>query len=453
MQQNRRRLLIIPAIAAGIAIFMLMNSGKQPTPRVETGEHATAVRFISAQPYEISPIAIGNGSVRPARVWSAISQVQGRVVELPPRFKAGMVIQQGQLLLGIDKTDYELSLAQAEASLRATEAQLKQLQLQESNLGDTLVIEQQLFDSAEKEWVRLTTLEQMGTVSTSAKESQLRAYLSQKQKLQNAQNSLEQLPADRQVLKAQLAQQQAQLDQAKLNLQRTQIYAPFNGRLAEVKVERDQYIRVGELLAVVDDIEQAEIKAQFPLEQFSQLIAPLDIKQMLQHGELPGPKMLNFKARVELMNGGSTITWDAEFSRTDSAIDPQTRTVGAVVSVMHPYRDAMPPLRPPLVKGMYVSVLLEGAKKQQQIAVPRYAIHSDVVYLIDSDERLKRVKVTLSMRQPGYVTIAAGVQAGDRVVVSDLIPAVDGMLLKPIEDQEAHQALLEQLNSRFDLGV
>ena len=434
MNGKIRRLLIIPAIVIGVVIFMLMTGGKSEAPRIEQGERATPVRFITVKLQNVIPIAVGNGSVTPTRVWSAISQVQGRVIELPSQFRAGMVIKKGQTLLRIDDTDYTLALAQARAAIQATEAQLSQLQAQENNLNSSFKIEQEVFDSVEKEWQRLKKLARQGTVSTSQVEAQERAYLAQKQQLQNIKNSLELLPSERSVLNAQRAQQQAQLEQAQLNLERTTIVAPFNARLAEVNVEQDQYIRAGEVLAVLDDMDQAEVEAQFPLEHFSQLVPPIDIKAVLAKGEMPGPHLFNLNATVLLRRNGEVIAWNARFVRTDAVIDPQTRTVGAVVAVDDPYVGAAPPLRPPLVKGMYVSVKLEGPAHKHQIVIPRQALHVDQVYVINQENRLAFRKVEVFLRQPGFITIASGLKEGDRVVVSDLIPAVQGMLLKAVDD-------------------
>ncbi len=451
MTEKTRRLLIIPAIAIGVVVFIFMTKGKDDTPREQLGEHATPVRFITVQAQDVVPQAIGNGSVTPTRVWSAISQVQGRVVALPPQYRAGMVIQQGNRLLAIDDADYKLALAQASAAIQATEAQLQQLAAQAENLNASLAIEQDSLDSAEKEWQRLKKLAKQGTVSTSALETQERAYLAQKQQLQNITSSLKLLPSDRAVLQAQLTQQQTQLQQAQLNLERTEIYAPFNARLAELNVELDQYIRVGEVLAVLDDMDQAEVEAQFPLDQFAQLVPPLDIKSIMENGEMPGPHLLKFKAVVRLQRNSEMIEWPARFVRTDASIDPQTRTVGAVVAVDDPYAGAMPPLRPPLVKGMYVSVVLEGEAHVGEIAIPRQALHGDQIYVIDADNRLERREVKIAMRQDGFVTLASGVQAGERVVVSDLIPAVDGMLLVLVEDAQVAQDL--RLGLRGSLGT
>jgi len=441
MKEKTRRLLIIPAIIIGVIVFVVMTKGKSSAPRVEQREHATSVRFITATLQDITPSAVGNGIVSPARVWSAVSQVQGRITELPEKYRAGMVIRKGERLLDIEDADYRLAVTQAKASIEAIQAQLKQLEAQRNNLNASLKIEQEVFASAHKERLRLKKLAQQGTISTSAMETQERAYLGQKQQLQNIKNSLDLLPSQQAVVVAQLAQQQAQLSQAELNLKRTQIYAPFNARLAVVNVEQDQYVRIGEVLAVLDDTDRAEVAAQFPLEHFTQLIQPFDMKGMMKKGESPGPHNLKLTAKVQLMRNAKPIEWDARFVRMDAAVDPQTRTVSAVVAVDAPYANANPPLRPPLVKGMYVNVILHGAPHSQQIAIPRQALHGEHVYIINKEQRLERRVVEVFLRQPGFVTLLSGLHDGEHVVVSDVVPAVEGMLLKPIEDTVVREQL------------
>ncbi|MDH3715889.1 MAG: biotin/lipoyl-binding protein [Gammaproteobacteria bacterium] len=442
MHVNLRRLLIVPAVAAGAGILFVMNSGREGAPRTPPQETATPVSYIRAQTQAVTPRALGNGSVRPARVWSAVSQVQGRVVELPAQYRVGTVVREGEQLLRIDDSDYKLALAQADATVLAIEAQLRQLQVQESNLRASLAIEQEVLNSAANELQRLDELAKQGTVATSDRDAQERVFLGQKQALQNLKNNLELLPSERAVLEAQLVQQRAQLAQAELDLQRTSVHIPFDARVAEMNVELDQYVRQNDVIAVLDDMGLAEVEAEFALEHFAQLVQPLDMKALIAEGEIPGPHLLNLQARVILnRNDGMVVEWPARFVRIDAAIDTQTRTVGAVVAVAEPYANARPPLRPPLVKGMYVTVELQGPAHQEQIAIPRRALHGDQVYVIAEDDRLERRRVSVFLRQPGLVTLRTGVTAGERVVVSDVIPAIGGMLLAPVEDKAAVEAL------------
>ncbi|OOZ39764.1 hypothetical protein BOW53_10335 [Solemya pervernicosa gill symbiont] len=431
MQEKHRKLLIIPAILFGLLVLFLLTKGRSEAPRTSESERATPVRIITVQPRDVTPRAVGYGTVRPARVWSAVSQVSGRVVELPDRVKAGKRIQADDLLLQIDEADYQLALSQAEANILSAEAQLKQLDAQEKNYRNSLAIEQRALSSSKKELQRKRKLAKQGTISASSLDTQERSHLNQLQSVQNLTNSLELIPADRTTKQASLAQQQAALAQAQLNLQRTRIVAPFNARLASVNIEHDQYVRQGEVLAELDDMGQAEIEVQLPIAQFAQLLPRINISELISQGVTPGPHLFNLQATVRIVDSG--VEWPARFVRTSAGIDPQTRTVGAVVAVDKPYENALPPLRPPLLKGLYVEVEFRGPPRTAQLAIPGHALHGNQVYIVNSEQRLERRLVETGLTQPGSATINSGIAPGEQLIISDLIPAIDGMLLQPMQ--------------------
>jgi multidrug efflux pump subunit AcrA (membrane-fusion protein) len=130
-------------------------------------------------------------------------------------------------------------------------------------------------------------------------------------------------------------------------------------------------------------------------------------------------------------------------------IDPETRTIGAIVAVDDPYAQAVSGVRPPLVRNLYVEVELRGEPRPGSIVVPRVAVHRrddgrPVVYVADADDRLAFRDVVPGPAQSDLVVIANGLVAGDRVVVTDVIPAIAGMKLMPTPDE----ALAERLRAR-----
>jgi multidrug efflux pump subunit AcrA (membrane-fusion protein) len=143
-------------------------------------------------------------------------------------------------------------------------------------------------------------------------------------------------------------------------------------------------------------------------------------------------------AEVRLKIDGLPVTWEARIDRISDSIDPQTRSVGVIVAVDEPYRQATPGVRPPLVKNMYVEVELRAPLRREKIVVPRVAVHrtpdGDRVYIADAEDRLAVHPVTLGVLQSDFVVIEMGLAGGERIVVSDLIPAIEGMLLAPRED-------------------
>ena len=123
--------------------------------------------------------------------------------------------------------------------------------------------------------------------------------------------------------------------------------------------------------------------------------------------------------------------WPGELTRVTSSLDPATRTVQVVVLVEEPYRNANPPTRPPLVRNMFVQATIAAPTPEPVIVIPASAVHQGVVYLVDQDNRLQRRRVTVAWQQGDKAVISEGLAPGDRLVLDDLVPAVDGTLLAP----------------------
>jgi multidrug efflux pump subunit AcrA (membrane-fusion protein) len=153
------------------------------------------------------------------------------------------------------------------------------------------------------------------------------------------------------------------------------------------------------------------------------------------------PEVLGLSATVRLRSGDFAVEWAARFARISATIDPETRTVGVIVAVDEPYRRARPPVRPPLVKNMFVEVELRGKPLPATPVIPRSALVGDEVFVAGPDNRLERRKVEVSLLQTNFVAIGRGLEAGERVIVSDLSPAIDGMLIDPVPDEGLAQRL------------
>jgi multidrug resistance efflux pump len=147
-----------------------MAAGKQPPPQTDRGEPARTVRVIEAPLLELIPKAEGYGAVRPARVWTAVAQVAGRVVEIHPKLRDGEILPEGTLLVRIDPIDYALALSQARA-------ELAELEVQESNARASLTIEERNLNLAGKDVERKRRLMQKGTTSRSTVDDAERAML------------------------------------------------------------------------------------------------------------------------------------------------------------------------------------------------------------------------------------------------------------------------------------
>lgn len=450
MTNNIKKWVIIVPILLGIVLVLVLKQNKGIPEQTSPRERAQQVRVITATPATVVPQVRGYGSVRPGKSWEAVAQVTGRILEKHPGFEKGAILEAGSLLLQIDPTNYRLAIAQTEADIEATRAQLLELDASMSNTQASLKIEQQSLALSKKELERKERLVGKGTISHSDLESQKRSLLAQQQSVQSQKNTLNLIPSQRALLEAQLSKQQAVLSSAKRDLENTRITLPFAGRVAEVNVEQEQYVRVGEKLAVVDDLELAEIEAQIPIGRVSELVQSSQ-SDSLDLEKLAGTNLssrLGLQTTVRLQEGELSASWDARFARFSDTFDPKTRTIGVIVEVDAPYSQVQPGIRPPLVKGLFLEVNLAGNPMHDRLVIPRSALHQGQVYVINENNRLEIREVKTTLLQPEFAVIASGISEGERIVISDLIPAIEGMLLAPHDDQQAAHRLKQMAEAR-----
>jgi RND family efflux transporter MFP subunit len=428
-QSRWHSFLVFPPILVGIAIFIFIVSGKQAPQKSDNGEPTRFVRTVTVQQRDFTPVAEGYGSVQPAQIWTAVAQVSGRIIEMHPRLRNGEIITAGTELFQIDPVDYELALARSRA-------ELTELNTQGDNAAASLKIEARNLSLAEKEFKRQQKLANQGTVSRSSADEAERIMLSSRSLVQNLENTIALLPIQRSI-------QQAKITQAERDLANTSLTAPFNLRVSALAIETYQFVSVGQTLFAGDSIDRVEVIAQVSISDLKNLFIdrpglPADINLVTNNlAQITG-----FKPTIRMDLGNDQIAeWEAQFVRMSDSVDPQTRTMGIVVAVDNPLQKAIPGQRPPLSKGMFVQVSIAGHTQKNKIVIPRSAIRNGEVYLVNSASRLETRAVQRLYNQQQFAVVGEGLSSGELIVVSDLIPAVDNMLLHTVTDQSLQQSL------------
>lgn len=440
-EPTRKKLLIIPPILVGIAVLVYMASGRQGPDVKPPAERARAVRVITVEAVQLVPRVTGFGSIYPGTVWNAIAQVGGEVVYVHPNLKKGALLPADTEIVRISPADYSLAVSQAQANIRSAEAKLAELNVTETNTTDLLAIEKRGLELRRSELARKQDLLKRGTVARSAFELEQRETLTQRKKVQDLENTLRLLPTQRAVQQEQIAVYRTQLDSARLDLARTRISLPFDAKIAEVNVEAKQFVQPGGVLAIADSIDVAEVEAQMPIAQFRAMVNA-SVPGGLPEGGFTAQSfaqlvnVFGFTAIVRLRAGTDIVEWPARFARVSDTIDPKTRTIGAIVAVDGAYAKATPGRRPPLAKGMFVEIEIRTRAREAAIVVPRASLHEGRLYVVDSQNRLEIRPVTVGLLQGDLAVIDKGLEPGTRLVVSDLIPAIAGMLLAPRTDEE-----------------
>ncbi len=448
MANLKRKLLILPPILIAAAVLAFVISRKQPPVVKPASELARVVRVVEVRETNVVPRITGFGAVTPGKKWSAASQVGGEVEFVHPKLKKGAILPAGTEIIRISPADFKLNVAQAEANIRASEARIREFGASETNTREILKIERRALQIAEAELDRQKKLLARGNVSETAVDTKTREILSQRKIVQDLQNTLRLIPIQRDAETEQKAVYSAQLSSAQLDLARTRIALPFAARVVDVDVEVAQFAQAGQTLATLDGVETAEVEAQMSIGRFlnmAKAVAGDDIPHGINSGTVSDiVNRLGFEVLIVLKTGDQITTWPAQFARISDAIDPKTRTVGVIAVVDGPYAQAIPGKRPPLAKGLFVEMELRTKSVAGQLVVPRAALRDGKLHVVDTDSRLAVRSVKAGLSQDDIVTISDGLRPGDKVVVSDLTPAVVGMLLKPQVDAELSAAMQRQ---------
>ncbi len=384
MKMKRALLPFLVIVIALVLTFVLVKSRKTPKPHeaphlgplVEVGILTKVNRQI---------LVSGTGSAQSRYEVSITPQIKGRVSELSPQMVAGGTFQKGEMLFAIEDVDYQLAIAHAQATLAQAELEL----LRNENLADL----------ARKEWHSLNDESALEPNPLVVYEPQLKSARA----LRDA--------------------AQANVKQAELNLQRTRVFAPFDCYVRSEQLEIGQFLNAGAPVATVAGIEQIEIVVPLPLEEIVWLQVPR--KGTKQRGSL---------AKVELQSGGRTFHWQGEITRSLGEIDPRNRMARVVVTVNDPFTEDTEKanLLNDLLPGMFVNVQILGEELSDIISVPRGAMHdNDTIWVIDDENRLHIREVDILRRERDEVLIRSGLEANEKIVLTNLSGAAEGMLLRP----------------------
>ena len=308
-----------------------------------------------------------------------ISQVSGQIVKAANEFVDGGIIKAGSPLVWIDDRDYKLAVISAESRV-AQASKLLEREIAESEL-------------AKNDW------EELGL----GEASPLTLRIPQLKEAEAAE-------------KAALAD----LEKAKLNLERTVVKLPFQGIIRQKKTGVGQFVGTGSILATAFSTEEVLIALPLTDTELSYLGLPLAYEE---EKIFSGPKV-KFYSLVS----NKKSEWTGRIVRTSGSIDPLTRLVYVYAEVVNPYQQS-----PPLAIGMFVDAVIEGKTIKDGFLVPNSAINNNSdIFIINASDSLEIRKIEVLGTENDYVIIKGEISEGERVVVSPLNNAKAGMALKPI---------------------
>jgi RND family efflux transporter MFP subunit len=384
-------LLPIAVLGAGVWAAMTMIANR-PEPEKKAPEvEPPLVRVIGAQSENIALKVETEGVVAPRTESQLVPEVSGRVLSTSPSLVAGGFFDQGQILLKIDPREYELAVVRA----RSAVAQAK----------TRVATEEQEASVARKEWESLGNAEAAPPLVL--REPQVAEA------------------------KAVLASARAALEQAQFDLERTVVKAPFDGRVREKSVDVGQYVQRGQSVARLYSVDIAEVRLPVADEQLAYVSLPLAYRNVESSQDAHGPAVT-----LEADFAGETYQWRGRIVRTEGEIDPRTRMVHAIAQVEDPYARTGSSRRPPLAVGMFVKGEILG-KSVRAIPIPRTAVRGEnTVLIVNDNNQIELRQLDIFRQERERVLASGGVKEGERICVSILEAAVDGMPVRVLEEAQ-----------------
>lgn len=418
-------LLVFVILGLGVLVFFKLASLREEPEKKKVQDHVPVVRVMTVAPQDLNITVSGEGTADFRRRVEIRTQVSGRIVYISPKLEEGNRLEKDQPLLKIDRSDYDLAFARAKAEVAIQEAALERLRLDQksrrqiiSTLRDDLTI-------AEAEVVRARDLWKNTAGSEAEYDTARRTYLQQKNALEVAENALNVIPARIEEEKAKQKQAEAKLAQAQLDLERTEIKAPFDGIVVSESAEVGQIAQVNQLVAVLGDDGQMEVTAVLNLSELRNLPST--------NGPNPGHRdYAGTPATVTWRGPGETWQWAASVSRVEM-VDARTRTIPVVVLVNAPDHAAESSRSERrLLAGMYCLVDIRGTDLKNALVIPRNALREGNRLYVEKDGKLAITTTTIVHAEGDRLVVSGGLEPGDRLVVSELLFPADGMTIDPL---------------------
>lgn len=413
------------------------------------------VRIAQVTPYTGDLDLALTGTVVPHREVRLAAEVSGRVAVKSPGCRAGSQVAEGDVLIEIDRENYELALRTAEAELNQARIMVEETGKELDGLRKNVDLSKEQVQLLEDEHQRNERLG--GVVSRNELDQSRRAWLDARTQQATRENLLATVLARVERMRAARDLAQRHVERAQLDLQRTQVKAPFDGVVVRDLVEKDDFVQLGSPLANIEDTRRVEVLCN---------LTESDLQWIRNHAPAIQPGQTSAEAGLQAAYllphlpvtvsdpRDPTSSWEGRLDRFDGiGRDEMTKAIPARILVEQPVVTTANGPRA-LVRGMFVRCSLKISQRQLAggeglLAFPVLAVRpGGFVWIVEGDQ-LRRVAVDLvensgalgpATGEAAEMAIArsgeSGLKPGDQVVISPLSQPANGVVVR-IEGQPA----------------
>ena len=351
----------------------------QPDPVEELPPPDVFVEILTPKDFQVQ--ISSNGTTTPLTQTVLTAEVGGEVIYRSKKFAEGASVIEGEILAKIDDTDLQLQYKNALLQLANAEVQYS-LQLAEAEV-------------AKEAWDKIGD----GVASD---------LTLKKPQLKQAEAFLE-------VAKAQVSS-------AAKKLNKTEIIAPYAGRIQNVNIDLGTTIIPGQPVGAMYTSSEIEITLAVKDNDLQFLSIPMDGRKLNPSEQA--------SVVIESFYKGKNQSWKGKLERVDGVIDPVTRMINLIAVFKNDFIEID---KPNLPIGLFVEAKIDGITLKNIFEIPINSIsENNEVYIVDKDNQLELRELTILKKYSEFVIIKDGLKAGERLVTSKLSTASDGIKVNPV---------------------
>ena len=336
------------------------------------------VQQINEQDFQV--IIDSYGKLTPKTQGQLTAQVSGIIVSVSDKFFEGGFFNTGDILISIDRRDYDIQVEAADAELAQTKVAFDE----EIALSNQAIKDRKNLGSSNR-----------------ASDFALR-------KPQMA------------AAKAKMQAANAKLKKALLDVERTQIRAPYTGRIQSKLVDLGQMVNTNTNIAQIYATDLAQIKLPIKNSQLGLIELP---NNRSSSNKKPEPQSVTLSNQL----GGAVQLWSATLFATSGAIDQMSQQVHLLAKIEQPFSD---PTKRPLNVGQFMTAQIKGKLFNNAIVIPNTAIYQgSYVYVVENDT-LQRRNITIRYQNERQSLIASGLQPQQQLVITALGQVHSGTKVK-----------------------
>ena len=365
--------------AFALSYLLLFLGQVQPDPVEELPPPDVIIEILTPKDFQVQ--ISSNGTTTPLTQTVLTAEVGGEVIYRSKKFAEGASVIEGEILAKIDDTDLQLQYKNALLQLANAEVQYS-LQLAEAEV-------------AKEAWDKIGD----GVASD---------LTLKKPQLKQAEAFLE-------VAKAQVSS-------AAKKLNKTEIIAPYAGRIQNVNIDLGTTIIPGQPVGAMYTSSEIEITLAVKDNDLQFLSIPMDGRKLNPSEQA--------SVVIESFYKGKNQSWKGKLERVDGVIDPVTRMINLIAVFKNDFIESD---KPNLPIGLFVEAKIDGITLKNIFEIPINSISEDnEVYIVDKDNQLELRELTILKKYSEFVIIKDGLKAGERIVTSKLSTASNGIKVNPV---------------------